>query len=133
LDAGPLRGSCAKRYKEPACGGEQSSRTVHLYERWSLFLSSNGRLLKVRIKRPHEDDSEEDKAVTEGSIAYYGTYDVNDGDKTIHVHIERSSFPNLNGTDGKRIVTTITADQMRYVNPARLAGGSITCAYKRAK
>lgn len=75
----------------------------------------------------------EDKAVVQGSIAYYGTYSVNDADKTIAVHIERSSFPNLNGTDGKRIVTTLSADRMSYVNPVRMARGTINCAYRRAK
>jgi hypothetical protein len=34
---------------------------------------------------------EENKAATEGSIAYYGTYIVNDADGTIAVHVERSS------------------------------------------
>ena len=68
-----------------------------------------------------------------GSIAYYGTYTVNDAEKTIIVHIERSSFPNLNGTDGKRILTLLSAEEMKYINPGRRGGGSINCAYKRAK
>ena len=75
----------------------------------------------------------EDKAVVQGSIAYYGTYTVNDADRTIAVHTERSSFPNLNGTDGKRIVTTLSPDRMSYVNPVRMARGTINCAYRRAK
>src|SRR5262249_20265332 len=37
---------------------------------------------------------EENKAVVEGLIAYYGTYTVNDADKTFDLHLERSSFPN---------------------------------------
>ena len=75
----------------------------------------------------------EDKAVVQGSIAYYGTYTVNDADRTIAVHIERSSFPNLNGTDGKRIVTTLSADKMSYVNPRAMARGTINCTFKRAE
>jgi hypothetical protein len=76
---------------------------------------------------------EENKAVVEGLIAYYGTYTVNDADKTIALHIERSSFPNLNGAVGKRIITALSADEMKYVNPGRTGGGSISCAYRRAK
>ena len=76
---------------------------------------------------------EENKAVVEGSIAYYGTYTANDADKTITLQTERSSFPNLNGTVGKRIVTALSADEMKYINPVRSGGGSIDCAYKRAK
>ena len=77
--------------------------------------------------------ADENKAAVQGSIAYYGTYTVKEADKVIYLHIERSSFPNLNGTDGKRIVTTLSADEMKYTNPGRMAGGSINCAYKRAK
>jgi hypothetical protein len=76
---------------------------------------------------------EENKAVVEGTIAYYGTYTVNDADKTIALQIERSSFPDLNGAVGKRIITTLTADEMKYINPGRRGGGSINCAYKRVK
>lgn len=74
---------------------------------------------------------EENKAVVQGSIAYYGTYTVGDTDKTIFVHIERSSFPNQNGTDGKRVITTLSKDEMGYVNPGPRGGGSIHCTYRR--
>jgi Lipocalin-like domain len=76
---------------------------------------------------------EENKAVVEGSIAYFGAYTVTDADKAIALHIERSSFPNLNGTDGRRIVTAISADEMNWTNPGRFGGGVINCANKRAK
>jgi hypothetical protein len=76
---------------------------------------------------------EENKAVVEGSIAYFGAYKITDADKTIALHIERSSFPNLNGTDGRRIVTAISADEMTWTNPGRFGGGVINCANKRAK
>jgi hypothetical protein len=82
---------------------------------------------------PMKRTPEENKAVVDGSIAYYGTYTVNDADKTIAIHIERSSFPNLNGTVGKRVVTAISADEMKYINPEPIGGGSINCTYKRAK
>jgi Lipocalin-like domain len=74
---------------------------------------------------------EENKAVVEGSIAYFGTYTVTD--TTIALHIERSSIPNLNGTNGRRIVTAISADEMNWTNPAPIRGGAINCSNKRAK
>lgn len=77
--------------------------------------------------------SGEDKMAVQGSIAYFGTYTVSETDRTIAVHIERSSFPNQNGTDGKRVITALTADEMSYINPGRRGGGFITCTYRRAK
>ena len=76
---------------------------------------------------------EENKTVVEGSMAYFGTYAASDVDKTIALHVERSSIPNLNGTDGRRIVTAISPDELNWTNPAPLGGGSISCANKRAK
>jgi Lipocalin-like domain len=74
---------------------------------------------------------EENQAAVRGSIAYYGTYTVDEADRTILVHIERSSFPNHNGTDGKRVITTLSNDEMGYVNPGPRGGGAIHCTYKR--
>ena len=76
--------------------------------------------------------AEENKAVAEGSMAYFGTFTAIDADKTIARHIARSSIPNLNGTDGKRVVTTLSADEMNWTNPAPSGGGSIRCANRTA-
>jgi hypothetical protein len=72
---------------------------------------------------------EENKAVVEGTMSYFGTYTA--VDNTIALHIERSSIPNLNGTDGRRIVNAVSADEMNWTNPGPLGGGSMTCSNKR--
>ena len=77
--------------------------------------------------------SEENKAVAQGSMAYFGTFTATDPDKTIALHIERSSIPNLNGTDGRRVVTALSVDKMNWTNPAPIGGGSISCENERAK
>ena len=66
-------------------------------------------------------------------MAYFGTYKATDADEIIALHVERSSIPNLNGTDGKRVVTMFSADQMIWTNPAPIGGGSINCTNRRAK
>ena len=76
---------------------------------------------------------EENKAIVEGTMSYFGTYTATDADKAIGLHIDRSSIPNLNGTDGKRIVTSFLRDEMTWTNPAPLGGGAINCANKRMK
>jgi hypothetical protein len=72
---------------------------------------------------------EENKAVVEGTMSYFGTYTA--VDNTIALHIERSSIPNLNGTDGRRIVNAVSDDEMNWTNPAVFGLGSITCSNKR--
>ena len=76
---------------------------------------------------------QENENVVKGSMAYFGTYTASDADKTIALHIERSSIPNLNRTDGKRLVTAVSGDEMNWTNPAPIGGGSISCVNKRAK
>jgi Lipocalin-like domain len=46
-------------------------------------------------------------------IAYFGTYTISEADKTLTFNIVRSSFPNWDGTEQKRILT-IAGDKMSY-------------------
>jgi hypothetical protein len=76
---------------------------------------------------------EETKAIVEGSLAYYGTYSVNDADKMITVVVEGSTYANQIGTVQKRLITSITSDEMKFTNPAATSGGSLQLVWKRAK
>ena len=75
----------------------------------------------------------EDKAVAHGVLSNFGTYTVNEADKTLSVRFERSSFPNqLTGADAKR-VATFTGDELKLDNPGRMAGGKTVTVWRRAK
>jgi hypothetical protein len=76
---------------------------------------------------------EEYKGVVQGSIAYFGTYSVNEADNVITAQIEGSTFANLIGTDQKRLVTSLTADELKFINPAPSVGGTLELVWKRAK
>jgi hypothetical protein len=81
--------------------------------------------------RPSPDEA---MAIASGSIAYTGTYTVDEGTKTIRVNIEASTFPNLVGAPNqRRIVTSITADEMEFTNPRTVAGLTLEIVWKRAK
>ena len=60
---------------------------------------------------------DENKAVVQASLALFGTYKVNK-DGTMTLRIDRSSFPNWNGTDQSRTVTTLTDKELTWHNPA---------------
>jgi len=76
---------------------------------------------------------EQGKAVVEGSIAYYGTYTVDEPSKTLTLHVEGSTLSALNGTNQKRIIKSITADEMNTLNPVTSDGSAADTIYKRAK
>jgi hypothetical protein len=77
--------------------------------------------------------AEEGKAVAQGMIAFYGTYTVNEADKTLTTRIEGSSYPNLTGGEQKRVITSLTADEMRYTNPTTSTGTKAEAVWRRAK
>lgn len=75
--------------------------------------------------------ADEHKATALGTITYFGTYSVNEADRTLVVHVDASSFPNWNGTDLKRSVA-IAGDQLTLtVRPPR--GGTVDVVWTRAK
>jgi Lipocalin-like domain len=76
---------------------------------------------------------EENKAVVEGSIALFGTYTVNETDKTITLHIEGSTFPNWVGVDQKRLFK-LSGDELNWTVPAPSVGsGTVYIVWKCAK
>lgn len=49
---------------------------------------------------------DQEKAVAQGLVAYYGTYTVNEAEKVVNVHIVGGSFATFDGTDGKRLISS---------------------------
>ena len=78
--------------------------------------------------------AEEARAVVAGSIAYFGTYSVNEVEKVITAKVEGSTFANLiGGAEQKRIITSITADELKFINPTSPSGVTLELVWKRAK
>jgi len=67
------------------------------------------------------------------SIAHYGTYTVNEKEKVVFLHLDASTFPNQIGTDQKRTITSLTADELKYSNPAAMPGVQVHQVWKRAE
>jgi lysozyme family protein len=76
---------------------------------------------------------EEDRAVAHAVLSYFGTYSVNEADRTFTIKIERSSYPNQSGNEVKRIVQSLSANELKFNNPARIGGGQTNLVWKRVK
>lgn len=108
---------------------------IHVFDANGRFFIQFARpdLPKFAANDPMKTTEEENKAVMEGSIAYHGNYSVNEADRTIILHAEVSSFPNQVGIDQKRIISFITANELKYRNFVPLtAGGQIQIEFRRA-
>jgi hypothetical protein len=77
--------------------------------------------------------AEELKATNQGSLAYFGTYSVDEADKTVTFRTEGSTFPNSEGEVLKRVITKLTADELIYTNPTTTLGAQVEAVWKRVK
>jgi hypothetical protein len=76
---------------------------------------------------------EENMAVVAKSIALFGTYSTNPGEKTLTFKIESATFPNWNATEQKRSIVTASASELKYITASASGGGTATVTWKRAK
>ena len=88
---------------------------------------------KFASKSRLQGTPDENKAAVHGGISSFGTYTVNEADKTFTIRFEGSSYPNLEGTEQVRPFT-ISGDELKVTNPAPTAGGPPShIVYRRAK
>jgi Lipocalin-like domain len=75
---------------------------------------------------------EENKAVVSRSIAMIGTYLVDPAAKTLTFRVESSTFPNWDGTEQKRLLSSGNNAELKYITPTASSGGVATVTWKRA-
>jgi hypothetical protein len=96
-----------------------------------LGVNTRPDLPKFASNNRMQGTAEENKAIVQGSIAYFGTYSV--VDKVIIEKVEGSTWPSWIGTDQKRTITSLTGDDMTLANAANSVGGTGETTYKRVK
>jgi hypothetical protein len=116
--------------KQPFCVNPSGSLSLDASGRYTQVLAARGRpkatinpltTLRADVK------PEEYKAMAQGIVAQFGTWSVNDADKTLTTHVEGALFPNVEGTDA-RVSVSLTGDELKTVG----ASGT-TAVYTRAK
>ena len=89
-------------------------------------------LPKIASKNRQTATAEEAQKIQQGSIAYFGTWTVNESDRTLIVQIEADTFPSFAGTMQTRRFE-ISGDQLTITNPTGTSGGILTVVLRRAK
>jgi hypothetical protein len=95
-----------------------------------VFVAAN--LPKIASGIRSKGSADENKAVVAGSLAHFGTYVVDEADKSFTFQVDRATFPNWEGKSLKRSFV-ITGDELRFTDPHASAGGVATTTFERAK
>ena len=111
-----------------------NAKGTQIYDASDRFATivMRGDLPKVASNNMQTSTAEESLIIAHGSLAYYGTYTVNDVDKTVTVKIEGASFPNFAGTTQTRRFE-ISGDELTISNPTPAVGSAAKVVLKRAK
>jgi len=100
------------------------------YFSWQVFRSDRPKFASNNRLNATPDEL---KATNQGSLAYFGTYSVDEANNTVTFRTQASTFPNSEGEVLKRVVTKLTADELIYTNPATTLGARIDAVWKRVK
>jgi len=107
-----------------------------------VIYDTNGRFVLVlqRASLPRFASSnrmagsaEENKAIVQGSIAYFGSYSVDEKEQKINIHYDGSTYPNWDGEDQVRLIS-IDGNELSMVSPVSAVGGGLVhLLLRRAK
>ena len=100
--------------------------------RFAQFITRSD-LPKIAAGTADKGTAEEYKAILSGLVASFGTYTVNEADKTLITRVEGNIFPNLVGTDQKRLIVSLTPDELKYTNPSTSTGTTAEATWRRIK
>jgi hypothetical protein len=106
----------------------------------AYMFSADGRFTQMlfhtdlpKIENRMGGTPDQNKAIAQGLVAMYGSYTVDEPNKTVNVKIEGASFAKFVGAEGKRVITSINADEFRSMNPATSTGTKAESIWKRVK
>ena len=77
----------------------------------------------------------DNRAIVQGTLAFFGTYAVDEANKTVTFNIAASTYPNAEASSQVRTIDRLTADEFVNTNPGAARDGPARAAnfYRRAK
>ena len=100
---------------------------------FSLF-QSRAEIPKIAANDRAKATPEEAQTIIANSIAYYGTYTIDEASKTMTVNVTASTYANVAAIPNqKRMITLLTPDDLKFDNPRTPNGMTLRTAWKRAK
>jgi hypothetical protein len=118
--------------KRLAFGPDSKGVNVYTSDGRFFVLFVRNDLPKIAARDRTKATAEEARAIVAGSIGYFGFYTVDEASRMIVYRVEGTTLVNMLGVEQKRVVVTLTADELRYQNAGPSTGGQIEVALRRA-
>ena len=110
----------------------QGQRTYDPTGRFSEIITRSD-LPKFASNNRQAGTPEENKAIVQGSTAFFGTYSVSEADHTLKYHIEASTFPNSKGADQKRLFR-LSGDELSWtLTTPSVGSGTVYSVWRRVQ
>ena len=98
---------------------------------YALILAKVG-MPKFASDNRTQGSAEENRAVVQGTLAHFGTYKVDERQRTLNFHIVGSTFPNWEGNDQLRPLS-ITGNVAKWTTPEASGGGVAELVIRRQR
>jgi len=116
--------------RQPFCANPSGSLSLDANGRYTQVIAARGRPKATSVANRAEVKPEEYKAVAEGVVAQFGTWSVNEANKTLTRKAEGALFPNAEGVETKFSIS-LTGDEVKFGAVNNPAGGATV--WRRAK
>jgi len=98
-----------------------------------IFMLQRASLPKFASSNRLTGTAEENRAIVQGSIAYFGRYSIDEKEGRINMHFDGSTYPNWDGEDQTRLIR-ISGDELQTISSASaVGGGSVHLVLRRLK
>jgi len=95
------------------------------------FILNRADLPKFAANNRNAGTPEENKAIVQGSFAYFGTYTVTND--MVVMHVDGGTWPGWYGTDLERQIISFSGSELKWIDPTPSVGGKIENVWKRAR
>ncbi len=74
---------------------------------------------------------EENKAIVQGSFAYFGTYTV--ANQAVTMHVDGGTWPSWTGTNLERHIVSFSDYELKWTDPTPSVGGKVENVWRRVR
>ena len=106
---------------------------IGLAAHFKAGFQSRAEIPKIAANDRTKATPEEAQSIVASSIAYYGTYSIDENTKVMVVNLAASTYANVAAVPNqKRTITLLTSDELKFDNPRTPNGMTLRTAWKRA-